>query len=295
MMGLVDGDIIVYRAAFAAERKRYIGYGKVADEEGGLAVEPVPFWDDYDYHAMMRKAKEMGYDGVESEAIVELEPVENALNNANEMIEAMKEKTGVTDIEVYLSTGEESFRHKAATMLPYKGNRKAPKPVHYEAVRQHLIDVWGALVFKSVEADDILAIMQKYTPDDTVICSVDKDLLTIPGKHYHFVNKEMFTVSEEEALRNWYMQMLMGDTTDNIPGIKGMGPVKAAKLIDNTPPEEWWDMLVDAWTAHVGNRDKALEVIDEVRILITIGDDDAIQAIDESGEAATLRPIQVPA
>jgi 5'-3' exonuclease len=38
-------------------------------------------------------------------------------------------------------------------------------------------------------------------------------------------------VSEEEAIRWFYMQLLMGDSTDNIPGIPKVGPVKAAKAL----------------------------------------------------------------
>jgi 5'-3' exonuclease len=38
--------------------------------------------------------------------------------------------------------------------------------------------------------------------------------------------------------------MLMGDTVDNIPGIKGIGPKKAEKLLDKTKREDW-DKLVE--------------------------------------------------
>lgn len=74
-----------------------------------------------------------------------------------------------------------------------------------------------------------------------IICSVDKDLLQIPGKHYNFVKKEFCKVSEIEGLRNFYKQMLIGDPADNIFGVKGIGKVKAANLIDCLETEQ--DMI----------------------------------------------------
>lgn len=72
-----------------------------------------------------------------------------------------------------------------------------------------------------------------------VICSVDKDLLQIPGKHYNFVKKEFCEISEIEGLRNFYKQMLIGDPADNIFGVKGIGKVKAANLIDCLETEQY--------------------------------------------------------
>lgn len=70
-----------------------------------------------------------------------------------------------------------------------------------------------------------------------IICSVDKDLLQIPGKHYNFVKKEFSEVSEIEGLRNFYKQMLIGDAADHVFGVKGIGKVRAAKLIDHLETE----------------------------------------------------------
>ncbi len=38
-------------------------------------------------------------------------------------------------------------------------------------------------------------------------------------------------VDEETGLRNFYTQLLTGDTSDNIKGIAGIGPVKAKKAL----------------------------------------------------------------
>ncbi len=67
--------------------------------------------------------------------------------------------------------------------------------------------------------------------DNTVICSIDKDLQQIPGNHYNFVKKEHSFVTPEEAIQNFYKQILTGDAADNIKGAKGIGPVRAGKII----------------------------------------------------------------
>lgn len=54
----------------------------------------------------------------------------------------------------------------------------------------------------------------------------------IPGNHYNFVKKEFSSVDELEGLRSLYRSALVGDKADNIHGVRGIGKVKAAKLID---------------------------------------------------------------
>ena len=69
---------------------------------------------------------------------------------------------------------------------------------------------------------------------DTCICSIDKDLLQIPGRHYNFVDDVKSTVDIYEA-DNWFMtQVLSGDvSTDNIQGLPGIGEAKAANIVDS--------------------------------------------------------------
>ena len=58
-------------------------------------------------------------------------------------------------------TGKGNFRHDVAVTLPYKGNRKyTAKPIHYKAIRKHMVDKWDAIVTDGMEADDKLAIRQ---------------------------------------------------------------------------------------------------------------------------------------
>ena len=89
---------------------------------------------------------------------------------------------------------------------------------------------------ETLEADDALAI---YQTDDTIICSLDKDLLQVAGKHFSWeINGKGWTrpdtfieQTELEGLRLFYKQCLKGDTSDNVKGIEGLGEKKASKLL----------------------------------------------------------------
>ena len=51
-------------------------------------------------------------------------------------------------------TGNSNFREEVAVSQPYKGDRPARKPVHKDALREYLINEWGATVSDNKEADD---------------------------------------------------------------------------------------------------------------------------------------------
>lgn len=72
----------------------------------------------------------------------------------------------------------------------------------------------------------------------TIICSIDKDLRMIPGKHYNFVTGEFFEIEELEGLYNFYEQLLIGDRVDNIIGVNGIGAVRAPMYLRNCVDEE---------------------------------------------------------
>ena len=169
----------------------------------------------------------------------ETEPEHIALVRMDNYIEEILFGSQASEYEIFL-TGSNNFRKK---LYPaYKANRRnVPKPKHIQALRQHLIDVEGAVVSDGQEADDELGIRQTH---ETVICSIDKDLLMIPGRHYNFVKQQHSMVSNAEGRYNFYQQLLTGDKTDNIPGIYGLGPIKAAALLAGCQTKEEYNAVV---------------------------------------------------
>lgn len=135
--------------------------------------------------------------------------------------------------KVFLS-GSGNFRK---TLYPeYKANRKdKPKPKHLQLLRTYLTEHWNAVLANGCEADDLLGVHQT---DDTVICSIDKDLLQIPGTHYNWVKGEFYEQNWLGGIRHFYEQLLKGDRTDNIPGVDGIGEKKASRYLEGCETEQ---------------------------------------------------------
>lgn len=151
---------------------------------------------------------------------------------AEDLIDNILVNTEATEYRLFLS-GKNNFRY---TIYPeYKAHRPKEKPFWLEKCRQYLIATFNAEVVDGQEADDALGIAQT---EDTIICSIDKDLLMIPGRHYNFVKDEFQEVTNDSGMRHFYMQCLTGDRSDNIKGIEQIGPKKAEKILTGCITEQ---------------------------------------------------------
>jgi hypothetical protein len=155
-------------------------------------------------------------------------------------------------------TGKGNFRNDLAVTAPYKGQRTSEKPVHFQALRCHLVTSWGFTVVKGIEADDAVGIAAYAVPEDeTIMVHIDKDLNQFRGWHYNYRKKEKYYVSEFEGLVSFYTQILTGDRIDNILGLKGIGPVKAKKILaDCTNETELYSAVLKAYD---GDEKRVLE------------------------------------
>ena len=154
-------------------------------------------------------------------------------------------------------TGKDNFRNEIAITAPYKGNRSAPKPKHLQLIRDYLVSAWDFKISVGQEADDEIAIEHTARNYESIIASIDKDFLQLRGNHWNFVKKEMTFVTDEEALLNFYRQVLTGDRVDNIIGLKGIGPVKADKILAHC--ESAADMYLACVEAYGGSTERVIE------------------------------------
>lgn len=144
------------------------------------------------------------------------------------------------------------FRHTTYRYNPYKGTRPEPE----EWLKQwkpfivaYFTDRHGFFIVRDLEADDVVCALS--FGRESVICSPDKDLRQVPGiffdyrkKEEEFVSAAPVVVSNYEANKNFWMQMIMGDTTDAISGVPGLGEKKAAALLDEALDEMQWPSIV---------------------------------------------------
>lgn len=156
-----------------------------------------------------------------------------ACSRADSFIDEILAATGCTEYEVWLS-GSNNFRY--LVYPEYKANRIGGyRPKWEKEVKDYLKITHNAQTIEGAEADDALGSRQT---EDTIIVTNDKDLKMIKGQHYDPVKKLLFTVSPEEATRWFYYQCLVGDRVDNLFGVVGIGPKKAAAILDACSNEE---------------------------------------------------------
>ena len=157
-----------------------------------------------------------------------------AIARLDKMIYSIIESSGATEATLFVS-GDNNFRN---TIYPeYKANRKAPKPQFLKDCQEYAQEKMNAEIApEGLEADDALGIHQT---KETIICSLDKDLLQIPGKHFQWEisgknwSKPDTFIDQHyiDGMRLFYEQCIKGDRTDNIKGIEGLGEAKSKKLM----------------------------------------------------------------
>jgi 5'-3' exonuclease len=185
--------------------------------------------------------------------------VDIAIWRVDDLVQRILREVGASEYIIYLS-GNDNFRKVLDPT--YKANRVQERPQFLEDCREHLVKVWKAKVTDGYEADDAIGIeatacFTEGTP--FVICSLDKDLRQLPGKHYSWEisgvtggtawtrKAEHVFVTPLDGLKNFYKQLLIGDPSDNIKGVTGIGKAKAAKIIDPLTFEEDMDSAVRAF------------------------------------------------
>ncbi len=228
---LIDADILVYRCAAALRKTNYKAY----TAEGELLYSG-------NTRAAMLDLME-GMTGVAIEMADTYDDVRDAYKAVDGYIDNIC-ATIRTNKYLLFVTGPTNFRNDIATIAPYKGTRP-DRPRNYQEVKDYVWSLPGIVVSDGCEADDVIGY---YSQRDhtSVICSLDKDLDMLPGEHYNFVNRNEYYISLEEGTINFYRQILTGDKTDNIIGIRGLGPKKAEKAICRgmTEPEMLEQCLV---------------------------------------------------
>ena len=121
----------------------------------------------------------------------------------------------------------------------YKANRKKQElPPLLDEMHQFVKDEYNSVWGFGIETDDIVArywkeLSKEVGRNNVMIVSIDKDYKQFPALiyNYHYKHKEVLDISEEEALYNFYEQMIIGDTADNVNYFKGKGKKYAEKYL----------------------------------------------------------------
>jgi hypothetical protein len=240
---LIDGDWLVYAAGFAGQKTKYFA-PQLGNEE-------------FDNMTEVKNEAKAQNDGVPDTGAVYsrtiVDPLGHILHSAKNMLNGAIEKAeekfdGHTVTPVVYVDGDGNFRNRIATIRPYKGNRVSAKPVAFVDIKDYLVDQWGAQIVYDQESDDQMAI-DSGLYEFPVICSVDKDMLQVPGWHLN-PNKGWKRISGAEGLLRLYVQAAQGDATDNIGGAYKVGPKKAQAVffpLKGTNELVLWEALVEVY------------------------------------------------
>ena len=226
---LIDGDIILYKVSWACQSE--VDYGDLIT----YTTSTQELYDTFDA-------------------------------DINNLLKA----SGCDNYVIAISSSN-NFRKKL--FKEYKANRKGTrKPLGYKKLQQYCLDTHPCIpVMDGLEADDILGMMMT-RPDHirvtSMTASIDKDMLTIPGRHYNIDKGTIEDVDLRLADHNFYTQVLVGDTCDNYKGCPSIGPAKAQKLLQGCEShEDYWWAITDAFKKAGLNEADALIQARMARIL----------------------------
>jgi len=194
-------------------------------------------------------------------------------------------------------SGVKTFR---AEMFPaYKATRKEP-PEELVVQMDYFPKVvrgmgWPVIAVPGVEADDVIATLveQARAKDwDVVIYSADKDIMQLVGEGVSMIDAlRQTTYTREEVIKKMGVPpekiadflALVGDTSDNIPGIRGVGDKTAANLLEQ-----------------YGTLDNLIAqnpVVPRIQIKQPFGDPEQLERIKISRQLVELRrdvPLPIP-
>ncbi|MBU8770121.1 DNA polymerase I [Cytobacillus oceanisediminis] len=173
----------------------------------------------------------------------------NAVYGFTMMLQRILEDEKPTHLLVAFDAGKTTFRHK--TFSEYKGGRQKTPPElseQFPYIRE-LLDAYGISRYEleNYEADDIIGTLSLHAEKDgyeVKVISGDKDLtqlssdaVTVSITRKGITDIEEYTPAHIEekygitADRIIDMKGLMGDSSDNIPGVPGVGEKTALKLL----------------------------------------------------------------
>jgi DNA polymerase I len=235
----------------------------------------------------------------------------HAVKGVTQMLKKLVDERAPRRVVVAMDSKQPSFRKDLFD--GYKANRPPPPPdlsQQIERVRQ-LVTAWGMNPhgLAGVEADDIIATCVKRANEAglrTVIVSADKDLLQLVNGGvvmYDTMRDKVFGRAETvekmgvppEQVRD--LLALMGDSSDNIPGVPSVGAKTAAKYLASYGSLDGLYENLDKIKGKTG--EKLAEHRDQAylsRELVSLRDDvelpfDPAECVYEGGDVPELRRI----
>jgi DNA polymerase-1 len=172
-----------------------------------------------------------------------------AQNTMDKRIAHMCEKVGSSKTICFFSC-DRTKNWRRDIVPSYKENRDDKlKPVGLKSLIEYMKKRLLVIEEDTLEADDLIGI---YATDrrlckDPVICSYDKDFMTIPGIIFNSRKDTIKSMDKETSFKAFIYQTILGDSSDGYKGIYKIGPKKAKAFIIKHEKnlKDIWDPLVE--------------------------------------------------
>ena len=149
----------------------------------------------------------------------------------------------------------------------YKEHRNVvAKPDSMSYVIDAMSEIYESFKKDIIEADDIMGKLA--SAGKAIAVTIDKDLRGVPGWHWNPDKEwEPRYITYDEADRFFCKQWIMGDSTDKVPGIPKVGPVKAERLLDTVEPHNREQLILAEYEKKGLSEEYALGQATAIRIL----------------------------
>ncbi len=135
------------------------------------------------------------------------------------------------EVEKVITFNDSRGNFRKQISKTYKANRiKREVPEILFDLHDYVSQAYESKSGKGVETDDIVATYWKnltdtFGRDEVLIVSIDKDYKQLPCLIYNYHSKHQcfYNITEQDAKRNFYTQMIVGDSADNVNFCKGYG------------------------------------------------------------------------
>ena len=172
--------------------------------------------------------------------------------NWDSIIETASLTTFADEIEIFI-TGDNNFRDKLFPLYKKSTDREKSRESRgelYDEAKEYLKTI--CTVSHGNEADDDIIIAWYNNKNKrnhvTTIATIDKDMRQVSGWHYHLVSEKLTYITPTEARNSFFTQLLTGDVVDNIPGLPGIGPVKAKRIVESS--DDCYQAVIDAYKSY---------------------------------------------
>lgn len=237
MLAIIDADVICYQACYGIWESYLKKIGRITDTTKFIELD----------EEGQKRALELS---PQDERIM----LEKCWNNFKLTVQHFLDEL-YCDEFLAVVKGKDNFRDVIYPEYKKHPSRLNPDPLKRNRfvpiLRQLAVMEDYAIAADGRESDDYLRIWAeeaRVAGDPFVILTNDKDMRCIPGKYANIHRGSNVSlkdwrlvvedITEEQAMRHYYAQLLSGDPTDNIPGIPGVATKTALKLLKGSNTEE---------------------------------------------------------